>query len=137
MEKRYADIVITQKLIMGRVVKEYVWQGDIRGEVRLNINELYRQFGDKIPSKLTFGGIPLRLVDTSKRFYTNEATYVRTDAAPFWALRRLASYRLYALCNWIVPRVIMTLHIWGFAWVPFGEMPSWHHVGKRRPEDYS
>lgn len=39
--------------------------------------------------------------------------------------------RLLKLRTWFVVRLIMTAMVWGLAYIPSGDIPSWRHIGKR------
>jgi hypothetical protein len=76
---------------------------------------------------------PLRLVDSSRSgLVPFEAVYARTDGrnAAVWLWWRVRSLALRAW-RFLSARVVLTLWVWGLAYVKPGARPSWRDIGRR------
>lgn len=60
---------------------------------------------------------------------------IRTDTFPCYVYARFQA-NCWRFWNWVKSaigaRLILTLHIWGLAYVPYGDIPSWEHIGGKR-----
>lgn len=67
--------------------------------------------------------------------YAMFGTYYRTDAGMSYIYYRFQSDVLWFVnkLKWIGSALIMTAMVWGLAYVPMGEYPTWQHLGRKRP----
>jgi hypothetical protein len=79
--------------------------------------------------------IPFKLKLIDEDFPKNQVTLVRTDVPINFKVIQFLEYRWVKHCkafNYFEARIIMTLHVWGLAYVDSYEKPSWGCVGKSR-----
>lgn len=62
-------------------------------------------------------------------------TYIRLDAGMWYAYHRFVrdwnNFVLFPL-QWVAFRLILTLQVWGLAYIHPCEMPSWDCIGRRK-----
>ena len=133
-----AQIVLRQRnLPLGRSYLEATWEGPRDGLVKVQRIALRHVLGfepETHPSSLTIDGIRPRLIgETNDDFICDAATYARADGLNIFVwLWLVVSTTVQRLTGWIYLRVILTLTVWGLAHVPYGERPTWRHVGIKK-----
>ena len=132
-----AEIIFRDiEILPGRGTIQAEWKGNPRGQVRISIPLLRRliripiESEADLPERLSIFPWPLRLVSREIDLPWNAAYYVRDDQGVwlYWAVRS----RVCKVWWWFKPRLIYTAVVWGLAYVPAGEAPSWKHLGRRR-----
>lgn len=117
-----ARIVCTQhQLPLGKHYITYEWEGKKHWPVI--ISDRYLNIYD-LPW-------PLELID---RDWVSSYTgvYMRTDTKfPFWWFTKIR-VSIGKLIRPIYYRLILTAMVWGLAYVPNYEAPSWKHLGKKK-----
>lgn len=107
----------------------FSWVGDLRGRVHISRCLINEAGGTGLDWPDCF---PWPLVRVSEfDCQTDGAWYARADQTlglPYLHRLRYGWRRSKEL---LLCRFIFTLHIWGLANVPEGEIPSWRHVGTR------
>ena len=110
----------------GRYLNGFKWEGDERGSVRVRPRDLKTLMNIEAGEWMTCGELRLRRVAADE--YEGTATYVREDG--FWR-SALVWNRLRFLGEQFKHRFIYTLMVWGLAYVDFGDVPDWKHIGRR------
>ena len=134
-ETTFATLECTRREILrGRYVTTVRWVGPPTGTVDVDPWIVRQLTGrDDLPERLNLGGYPLRKVGENETINPARGVYARADAAfgLAWPWHKLGRAVLPAL-SLLRGRLVMTLMVWGLAWVPEAEIPSWRHVGKKR-----
>ena len=83
---------------------------------------------------VTIHKLPFKLVEikSNTSLYQNSNYYVRADAYLPYGLILRVGYQLQRVWSWLFVRVIATLNIWGIAYTPIGNIPSWSDIGRKR-----
>lgn len=134
----YAHIDCTRReVLLGRFSVSYAWRGDDNALAAISYSHLKSMGYDTPPKRLTIGPFHLRLVsgDGSDWLCRHESIYARADGSRVfsWAVRRLRCV-IYAIHNALRVRVVCSLMVWGLAYVPEDEYPSWRNIGRRRQQ---
>ena len=108
--------------LTGRVIT-YEWQGDRRWPVWVSDIVLETTRFEDLPW-------PLKKIerDPSRRAWL----CVRTDVGPLPYLYHRLRAAIRDAISPVYYRLILTAHVWGLAYVPQWEAPSWRHLGRKR-----
>jgi len=122
--KEIAKIIIhNHELAFGRRYETYEWDGKPWWPVE--ISKIYENELDNIPW-------PLKKIGESS-WMSETGIYIRKDGAlAIWAFLVDMKIRVSWFIQWFYVRLIMTAMVWGLAYVPVSEIPSWRHLGKRK-----
>lgn len=121
-----AKIFVTEKeVIWGRKEVYFDWVGPRSGLAEINITK-YERYYKNMPFKL-------KIIDKWALF--NKCAYVvALVEKQYWfsAIFHVISAAVYHFKVFIKTRMILTAMIWGIAYVPDYEIPSWKHMFKKR-----
>lgn len=125
--KDYAQILVKRsEIARGRYHLEFEWVGSPYWPIRINWQIFESDDFKQLPW-------PIKEIENADEWRgTIIKTFLRTDV-PWhlswleWKLRR-GLRRLFGL---IYERLIISAMVWGLAYVPEGEAPSWKHLGKK------
>jgi hypothetical protein len=123
----YAEIIITHnELPLGRHYLSYEWKGKPTQLVRISRKAI--DFGE-----LDIDKIPWPLAQVDEDYQWGITYYARKDAW-FGLYRWLVVFRYFLRrkVELIYYRLLLTAMVWGLAWIPQSEIPTWRHLGRRR-----
>jgi hypothetical protein len=136
---KYATIIATwHQLPLGRRHVTYKWEGDANLPVIIDRQTLrfeLNQSVDEFPKEINFLPWPLKLIDDDDEAYWcyDGALYSRTDGLNkllwlyyWWRTRARRYWHPFKY------RLLLTLMVWGAAYIPEFERPSWRHIGRKR-----
>lgn len=118
-----ADIIgHTHYVPSGHHYATFEWVGPTHAPVEISI-DLWHEVG-ALPW-------PLQIIE---RYYERDTVLaVRLDGHNrLWAYWHDWRVRAKQAWQWVSVRLILTAQLWGAAYVPPGEVPSWCHLGKTR-----
>lgn len=120
----YAHITVTRhELPLNRFYETYSWEGKKHWEVVLPFYFYTRHDINKFPW-------PLEVVDYHSDWL--DIVCMRKDTAiPYWLFTKI-KYKTKKLVYPVYHRIILTAMVWGLAYVPDYEIPSWRHLGKKK-----
>ena len=109
-----------------------------------NILSFFWEGSQKAPVKIKWGdreiiehpNFPFKLIKIDNDPLNGYDTYARTDTTLNLKIIQFLEWRWLQHCkafNYFQMQIIMTLHIWGAAYVETAEEPSWACVGKKNP----
>lgn len=135
MEDTAEIIVHERELLPGRMSRTYEWRGLSSWPVLIHGNTLSRLMeqpfkGNGYPEIVDCFPWKLRLIDEAA-YHLNGAYYVRTDSG-MWAYLWMM-VRANRMIQTLKQRIILTLMVWGLAYVEPGELISWRCVGRKWP----
>jgi hypothetical protein len=110
----------------GEPTFSFEWVGSPHAPVR--VTDYFRPF-------LSNSNFPFKLEKVDKYPVVGVTLYRRTDVLINLRLIQFLEARWLNHCeafDGFQMRLIMTLHVWGLAYVPEWETPSWSCVGRRR-----
>jgi len=120
-----ADILVKEhRLPWGRRTFTFEWVGPATGVVEMDWDAWERFYKGKLPW-------PLRVV--AEDLLAAKVYVARVDE-PYhlsWAYHATRAW-LQRTLGLLWARCILTLMVWGLAWVPEGEIPSRKHIGRKR-----
>ena len=126
----------TEEILPGRYITRYEWQGKpdepvfISRRILEGILQKRLERWDDYPERLDCFPWPMRLLSAQEGFARDAGLYVRSDT-PLW-LWHVARFKASRFWQWFFVRAVYTAMVWGLAYVPEYEVPSWQHLGKKR-----
>lgn len=126
VENRAHIICHQHQLPLGKYYTTYEWEGKKNWPIFID-DRFLGIYG--VPRIKTFPW-PLKLVDRQGDMLIS--VYMRTDTTfPHWWITKLR-ISIGKFIHPIYCRLILTAMVWGLAYVPDYEVPSWKHLGKRK-----
>lgn len=122
-----AHIICHQhQLPLGRYYTTYEWEGKKHWPIFID-DRFLGIYGVPRIEHLPW---PLELVD--RRGDVLISVYMRKDTTiPYWLLTKI-KYKIKKFFYPVYCRLILTAMVWGLAYVPDYEVPSWKHLGKKK-----
>lgn len=130
----FASIEVTTRLLpFNRRFTTYRWIGPASAPVRINrymVDPDCRTI-DEAAQRLPWR---LRKLPNGHDFLRDAADFVRVDGG-LWVPALLTEWRhrLRDRWDWLTARMVLTLMVWGLAWVDEGTQPRWADVKRRHP----
>jgi hypothetical protein len=110
----------------GEPTFSFEWVGSSHAPVR--ITDYFKPF-------LNDSNFPFKLEAIDRNFSNGVTLYRRTNVPINLRLIQFLEFRWLKHCkafDGLQARIILALHVWGLAYVPDWEAPSWSCVGRRR-----
>ena len=126
-------LVKRTEIFRGRFEETYEWQGEPHWPVEIG-GYYWRQVDESPADIVARLPWPMTLVREFGEFGAGDI-YMRTDGRNWWHARwTVARYAVAKRWGWFARRLILTLMVWGLAYVGEAEVITWSAVGKKPPE---